>query len=102
MRPRQHARGLVLVEQLQPHEQPQHGAAKRLGQTRGIVHRPRHEGAIWPEPAIGHEAMQLRMPVRPGAVRLQARHDTHGEVALARQRPNGGGDGAGSPSRRRR
>jgi len=36
------------------------------------------------------------MPVRPGAVRLQARDDADGEVALARQRPDGGRDGAGS------
>lgn len=35
------------------------------------------------------------MPVRTGAVRLQARDDTHGEVALAGQRANGGRDGAG-------
>jgi hypothetical protein len=35
------------------------------------------------------------MPVRPGAVRLQAGDDPHGEVALAGQRPDGGRDGAG-------
>ena len=36
--------------------------------------------------------MQVRMPVRTGAVRLQARNDTHGEVALAGQRPDGFGN----------
>jgi len=35
------------------------------------------------------------MPVRPGAVRLQARDDPHGEVALAGQCAHGGGHGAG-------
>jgi hypothetical protein len=39
--------------------------------------------------------VQVRMPVRPGAVRLQAGDDPHGEVALAGQRANGGRDGAG-------
>jgi hypothetical protein len=27
--------------------------------------------------------MQMRMPARPGLVRLQTRHDPHGEIALA-------------------
>lgn len=35
------------------------------------------------------------MPVRTGAVRLQAGHDADRKVALARQRANGDGDGAG-------
>jgi len=89
MLPRQHARGLVLVEQLQPHEQPQHGAAKRLGQTSGLAHWPRHEGTIWPEPAVGDEEMQVRMPVGARPMRLQARHDADGQLTLAGQRPDG-------------
>ncbi len=77
----EHACGLVLVEQLQPHEQPQHGAAKRLGQPRGIVHRPRHGGAIWPEPAVGDEEMQMRMPIR-----AQPCVSKHATIRTARSR----------------
>ncbi len=95
MRPREHTRGLVFVEQRQAHEEPKHGATERLGQARGVVHRPRHDGPVWPEAAVGDEEVQVRMSVRPGAMRLQAGHDPHGEVALASQRANGGGDGAG-------
>jgi len=47
------------------------------------------------KPPSGDEQMEVRMPVRPGAVRLQARDDPHGEVALAGQCANGGGHGAG-------
>ena len=36
----------------------------------------------------------MRMPVRMGAVHLQARNNPHSEVALTVQRTNGGGDGA--------
>ena len=95
MRPRQHARGLVFVEEFEPHEQPQHGAAERLGQPGGVLHWPRDERPIRPEAAVRDEEVPVRMPVRPGAVRLQAGDDPHGEVALAGQRANGGGDGAG-------
>jgi hypothetical protein len=91
VRPCEHARCLVLVEQLQPHEQPQHGAAKRLGQPGGVLHWPRHECPIRPKAAVRDEEMQMRMPVCPRAVRLQAGDDPHGEVALAGQRANGGG-----------
>ncbi len=37
----------------------------------------------------------MRMPVGARAVRLQAGDGPHGEVALAGQRANGDGDGAG-------
>ena len=37
----------------------------------------------------------MRMPIRARAMRLQTRHDSDGEVALAGQRPDGGGHGAG-------
>ncbi len=95
MRPGEHAGGLVFIEQLQAHEQAEHGAAERLGQARRVVGGPGDEGAIRPEAAVGHEEVQVRMPVRPGAVRLPARDDPHGEVALAGQCANGGGHGAG-------
>ena len=55
---------------------------------------PRDEGAVRPEPAVGHEQMQVRMPVRPGSVRLQARHDAHGEVAHPAHRYPLSSDGA--------
>jgi hypothetical protein len=95
VRPGEHARGLALVEQRQPHEQPQHGAAKCLGQPRGLVHRSRHEGPVRPEAAVRDEEVPVRMPVGSGAVRLQAGHDADGKIVLIRQRANGDGDGAG-------
>lgn len=57
--------GLILVTLLQPRGQPQHGAAECLGATRGIVHRPRHQNAISPKPAAGHE--ETVRPPRPTA-----------------------------------
>jgi hypothetical protein len=86
---------LVLVEQLKAHEQPEHGAAERLGHLGGVMHWPRDERPIRPKAAVRDEEVQVRMPVRPGSVRLQARDDPHGEVALAGQCANGGGNGAG-------
>jgi hypothetical protein len=47
-----------------------------------------------PEPAVGHEQVPVRMPVGPRAMRLQAGHKADREVALTRQRADGG-DGAG-------
>ncbi len=95
MRPGQHADGLVLVEEFAADEEPEHSAPERLGQARRVVFGPRHKGPIWAEPAVGDEEVQVRMPVRTGAVRLQAGHDVDGEVELPRQRANRGGDGAG-------
>jgi len=95
VRPGEHAGGLVLVEQLQAHEAPEHGAAERLGQPCRVVGGPRDERPIRPKAAVRDEEVQVRLPVGPRAVRLQAGHDADREVALARQRPNGGGDGAG-------
>ncbi|OBQ31858.1 MAG: hypothetical protein AN485_23020, partial [Anabaena sp. MDT14b] len=95
VRPGEHAGGLLLIKQLEAHEEPEYGAAERLGQARGVVGGPGDEGAIQPEAAVGHEEVPVRMPVRPGAVRLQARDDPHGEVALAGPCANGGGHGAG-------
>ncbi len=46
MRPRQHARGLVFVEEFEPHEQPQHRTAKRLGQHPRYRARDPQEGRI--------------------------------------------------------
>ena len=37
----------------------------------------------------------MRMPIGARAMRLQTGDDAHRELALAGQRPNGGGDGAG-------
>ncbi len=95
VRPGEHAGGLRLIKQLEAHEEPEHGAAERLGQARRVVGGPCDEGAIQPAAAVGDEPVQVRMPVRAGAVRLQAGHDAHGEVALAGERANGGGHGAG-------
>ncbi len=86
VRPGEHAGGLVLVEELQADEQPEHGAAERLRQSRGLVGGPGYDGPVGPAAAVGDEQMQMRMPVGPGAVRLQAGHDADGEVALAGDR----------------
>ena len=63
VRPGQHAGGLLLVEEFQPHEQPEHGAAKRFGQTRRVMDRPRDERPVGPEATVGHQEMEVRMPV---------------------------------------
>ena len=103
VRPGEHLRRLVLVEQLQADKEPERRPAERLGQPRGVVHRPRHEGPIRPEPAIGDQQVQMRMPVGARAMGLPAGDDPHREITLARQRPDRGGDGPDpSPGRRRR
>lgn len=63
VRPRHHPGRVVLVEERQPHEPAEHGAAKRLGQARRVVDRPRDERAMGPEATAGDEAMEERMPV---------------------------------------
>ena len=45
---------MVFVDEFQPHEQPEHGAAERLGQARHVVRGPRHERPVGPEAAVGH------------------------------------------------
>jgi len=59
-------------------------------------HRPRDDGPVGPEAAVGHEEVQVRMPVGARAVRLQTGDDADRERALAGERANGGRDGAGS------
>ena len=66
-----------------------HCAAKRFGRACRVVRGPRHEGSGPPEAAVGDEQVQVRMPVRTGAMGLQARDDTAGEVSLTDQRPIG-------------
>ena len=58
VRPPQHPDGLLLVEQRQAHEEPQHGAAERLRQSCGVVGGPGAEGAVRPEAAVGDEQVQ--------------------------------------------
>ncbi len=53
VRPGEHAGGLALVEQLQAHEEPEHGAPERLGQPGGVMHWPRDERPIRPKAAVG-------------------------------------------------
>ena len=59
------------------------------------MRRPRDERPVGPEPAVGDEQMEVRMPVGARAVRLQAGDDAHRELALAGQRPDGRRDGVG-------
>jgi len=72
VRPGEQAGGLLFAEQFQAHEQPEHGAAERFGQAFRLVHRPRDDGAVGPEAAVGDERVPMRMPVSPRAVRLAA------------------------------
>ncbi len=51
--------------------------------------------AVGPEAAVGHEQVQVRMPVGPRAMRLQTGNDANRELTLAGQRANRGRDGAG-------
>ena len=94
-RPRQHAGGLVLVEQIQVDEEPEHGTAKRFGHTGRVVGRPRDERPVRPEAAVGDEQVPVRRPVGAGAMRWQTRDESHREVTLAGQRTDGGGHGVG-------
>ena len=95
LRPREHAGGLVLVEEFEAYEKLEHGAAERLRQSCGVVGGRQDESADHPEAAVGEEGGRMRIPVGPRAMRLQAGHDADREDALARQRPDGGRDGAG-------
>jgi hypothetical protein len=96
VRPGEHARGLVLVEEFETDEEPEHGAAERFRQPGGVGGGPRDKRSIEPEAAVGDEQVQMRMPVRAGAMCLQTGDDADREVALAGQRANGGHDGAGT------
>ena len=59
-------------------DRPKHGVVtvrrdslpERLGELGDIVQRQRHERAVRPEPAIGHQQMEVRVPVCQGAVRF--------------------------------
>jgi hypothetical protein len=52
VRPGEHRLRVLGLEQPTPHEEPQHGATKGFGQGRGVVRRPRHEGAVGAEAAV--------------------------------------------------
>ncbi len=99
VRPREHALGLVGVEEAAPHEQPEHGAPKRFGEGRRVVRGPGDERTIGAKAAVGHHHMHVRVPIRQRAVRLDARNDADREIGLARERAHGSCDG---PSRNAR
>ena len=77
MRPLEHRLGLLRLEQVLPDEEPEHRAPERLGELRGVVRGPMDEGPIRPEPAIGDDHMDVRVPVRPRPVGLEAADDPH-------------------------
>jgi len=84
-----------------------HGAAERLSQPRRVMGGPCDERSVASKAAVGDEQVQVRMPVGPRAVRLQARDDADGELALTRARRMAAvtvraATRAISPSRRRR
>jgi hypothetical protein len=82
VRPGEHPGGLLRVEQHQPHEEPEHGLAERLGQSHRVVRGPRHKGPVRPEAAVGADEVPVRIPVRTGTMRLPARDDTDRARAL--------------------
>jgi hypothetical protein len=82
--PGEHRFGVLPLEEPAPHEQPEHGAAKRYGERGRVVRRPWHEGAIASETAVGRNHMNVRMPIGEGPVGLNAAHDPHyGVVSYA-------------------
>ena len=69
----EHHLGLILVEEAAAHEEPEHGAAEGLAQGGAVIGRPAgpaHEGAVGPETAVGHDEVEMGMPVGQGAVGL--------------------------------
>ena len=102
--PREHVGRLGRVEELKAHEEPEHGAAKRLRQARGVMGGPRDKRPVGPEPAVRDEQVQVRMPVgaramRPrvcahrssraptGRARTRASHDERVDRPSCRVRP---------------
>ena len=81
VRPRQHPGGLFLVEECAAYDEPEHGSAERVRQSCGVVGGPGDEGAVRLEAAVGHEEVQVRMPVGPRAMRLQSRGGSRRPVA---------------------
>ena len=76
--PLEHPLGLVFVKEAAAHEEPEHGAAERLGQRDGVVARPprpAHEGPVGPEAAIGDDQVEMVVPVGQRAVGLEAGDD---------------------------
>jgi hypothetical protein len=51
---------------------------------------PQHERAIGPEAAVGHNHVNVRVPVRERTMRLDAAHDPHRERRLPRERADRG------------
>jgi len=113
VRPGEPADGLLLVEQVQAHEAPEHGTAKRFGQARRVVGGPRDERPIRPEAAIGDEQVQVRMPVgaRAGVCRQATMPTVSARSARGRRtretcrpparRPGATGQTRGRSARRR-
>ncbi len=62
--------------------------------------RPReHTGRLVHVEELKDQQVEVRMPVNARAVRLPARDDARRKLALAGQRTDGGGDGAGGDAR---
>ncbi len=62
VRPGEHALRRLDIDEFPPHEQTQHRPSKGLGECGDIVQRQRDERAVRPEPTIGHQQMQVRVP----------------------------------------
>lgn len=48
------------------------GSVQRFRQPRRVVCGPRHKGSVWPQAAVGHKEVQMRTPVDPRRMCLQA------------------------------
>ena len=73
MRPGEHALRRLDIHEFPAHKQTQHRPSKRLGEYCDIVQRQRHERAVRPESAIGHQQVEVRVPVGQGALVVAGR-----------------------------
>jgi hypothetical protein len=74
--PLQHRVGLVIRMQIQPHELAEDTAPKCLREDFDLVVAQRQEGAV------GHQAVQVRMPVQQRSERLDGSDDPRSDVRL--------------------
>ena len=82
--------GARFLQQPPAHEPPEHRAAERFGQGGDVVQRQGHEAAVRPEAAIGHQQMEMRVPVGERAVGLDRGDEADRELPLAGGGPDEG------------
>ena len=82
VRPGQHRLGSLLLPPLWLDEPPQHRAPPRLLQHRGVVSRRRDEAAVAAIAAVGHQHVQMRVPVDQSPEALHAHDHSRHHVVL--------------------